>query len=259
MLEILKPAERSRSHWTAETGPFILTAVLGSAMTLSVVQSIVRSHWTNFGLPVLVTIAIGGLLVGAIFGRLRWLPGWLAHLLAIVLGGAWIVNRVGPLLGDGLPTWRDQATELLIRTIILARVLAGGGYGDDLLLFITVLGALAYALGYLTHWLLFRYGLAWWVVLLNASVLLINLTYASPKPPAVLFFVFVGAALLVLVHQTYQARAINWQASLLEYPDLLGWRVVGSGALVVAALMLLSALLPTRITSAQVAHVWQRA
>jgi hypothetical protein len=53
---------------------------------------------------------------------------------------------------------------------------------------------------------------------------------------AALFFVFVGAALLVLVHQTFQMRAQRWESALLEYPDLLGWRVVASGAMVVVAL-----------------------
>ncbi|MDQ5854485.1 MAG: transglutaminase domain-containing protein, partial [Chloroflexota bacterium] len=86
----------------------------------------------------------------------------------------------------------------------------------------------------------------------------VNLTYASPKPPGVLFFIFVGAALLVLVHQTFQARQHSWEAALLEYPDLLGWRVIASGAMVVVALMLLTTLLPTRITSAEVAQVWRR-
>lgn len=249
---------RQRAHWTVYLAPFVLTAILGVAMTFSVVQSIVRSNWTNFGLPVMTTIALGGLAVGAIFGRLRWLPASLAHLLATVLGVAWVVNRVGPLLGAGLPTWRDQATEIVIRSIILGRVVSSGGTGDDLLLFITVLGALGYGLGYATLWLLLRRGWAWWVVLLNATVLLINLTYASPKPPAGYFFVFVGAALLILVHQSFQSRATSWDAALLEYPDLLGWRVVGSGATVVVLLVLFTTLLPTRITSAQVAHVWQR-
>ena len=248
----------TRSHWAVYVAPLVVTAVLGAAMTLSVMQSIVRSNWTNDGLPVLVPITIGGLVVGGIFSRLRWLPGALAHLLAGVLGIAWVVSRIGPLLGDELPTWRDQATELLIRLIILIRVVGAGGTGEDVLLFITVLGVLGFVLGYATLWLLLRHGWAWLVVLLNALVLLINLTYASPKPPAALFFVFVGAALLVLVHQTFQMRAQRWESALLEYPDLLGWRVVASGAMVVVALMLLTTLLPTRISSAQVVQVWQR-
>jgi hypothetical protein len=247
-----------RLHWTIYAGPVIVTALLGSVMTLSVVQSIARSNWTNFGLEALTSIAMGGLVVGAIFALLRWLPGVLAHLLGAVLGITWIVSRIGPFMGDGLVTWRDQATELLIRALIVIRLVREGGQGDDVLLFVAVLGAISYLLGYATLWLLLRHGWAWWVVLLNAGVLLINLTYASPKPPAVLFFLFMGAGLLVLVHQTYQARAQTWEAASLEYPDLLGWRVVASGALVAVVLMLMTTLLPTRITSAQIAHVWQR-
>jgi len=247
-----------RTHWTIVAGPYVVTALLGLAMTFAVVQSIARSNWTNFGLDALVSITLGGLLVGGIFGMLRWLPGALAHLLAGVLGLTWVVSRIGPYLGEGLVTWRDQATELLIRSIILGRLVRNGGQGDDVLLFIAVLGLLSYVLGYTTLWMLLRRGWAWWVVLLNAGVLLINLTYASPKPPAALFFLFVGASLLVLVHQTYQARAQTWEAALLEYPDLLGWRVVAWGAMVAVLVMLLTTLLPTRITSAQVAHVWQR-
>ena len=254
----MQTAPRRRVHWTRSAGPFSVTAILGTAMTLSVVQSIVQSRWTNFGLPALLPIALGGLLVGAIFGALRWLPGPLAYLLSAVLGIAWVVARVGPFLSPDLHTWRDRAMELLIRAIILARVVSNGGTGDDILLFLTVLGALSYFLGFVTLWLLLRHGWAWWVVLLNASILLVNLTYASPKPPGVLFFVFVGAALLVLVHQSFQARQHSWEAALLEYPDLLGWRVIASGAMVVVALMLLTTLLPTRITSAEVAQVWRR-
>lgn len=251
-------AQHRRTHWLLAASPVVISALLGAAMTLAVIQSIVRSHWTNFGLPELTTIAIGGIIVGAIFARLRWLPGVLAHLLATVLALAWVVARIGPFLGSGLPAWRDQAMELLIRTIILVRTVTSGGTGDDIYLFIMVLGLLSYFLAYTTQWLLLRRGWVWWVVIMNACVFLINLTYASPKPPAAFFFILVGAALLVLVHQNFQSHAQSWEVSLLEYPDFLGWRVVASGAIVVVILILLTALMPTRMTSAQVATVWQR-
>ncbi len=255
---MMQNTQPTPAHWAVRFAPFVATAVLGAAVTVSVMQSIARSNWTNNGLETLVPITLGGLLIGGIFSRLRWLPGALAYLLAGVLGVAWIVSRIGPLLGDELPTWRDQATELLIRLIILVRLVSSGGTGDDVVLFITVLGVLGFVLGYTTMWFLLRHGWAWLIVLLNALVLLLNLTYASPKPPAALFFIFVGASLLLLVHQTFQSRAQRWESSLLEYPDLLGWRVVASGAMVVVALMVLTTFLPTRISSAQVVQVWQR-
>jgi transglutaminase-like putative cysteine protease len=240
-----------------QLGPVLITILLGATMTLATVQSIVASNWAR-GLQLLLTVAIGGIVVGAGFAQARWLPKWLAHSLSVVLGIAWAVNRIGPLLGDALPTWKDQATEVLIRAIILMRILANGGTGEDLLLFITVLALLGWSLGYATMWMLIRRGWSWSPLILNALVLLINLTYASPKPPAILFYLFTGASLLLLVHQSYLHRAHTWTAAMIEVPDLLGWRFVASGAMVVAVLLTATTLLPTRITSAQVAHVWQR-
>ncbi len=98
-----------RSHWSTDAGPFLITTLLGVVMTLTVIESIARSNWTDVGLPALVSVATGGLLVGTLFGRLRWLPAMLAHVLSALLGGAWVVARIGPLLGAGLNTWRDQS------------------------------------------------------------------------------------------------------------------------------------------------------
>jgi transglutaminase-like putative cysteine protease len=248
---------RRRASWSEQLGPALISIVLGALMTLATVQSVVASNWAR-GLQVLVVVALGGLLVGAVFGQIRGLPGAIAHLLSGVLGIAWAVDRIGPLLPGLLPTWRDQATELLIRSIILVRLLANGGTGEDLYLFIAVLAILSWFLGYTTMWWLLRRNWPWRALLLNALVLLVNLTYASPKPPAILFYLFAGAGLLILVHQSFLSRSQTWQAAMIEFPDLLGWRFVASGALVVAVLLGTTALFPTSITSIEVARVWQR-
>lgn len=250
------PARR-QIPWTERIGPAGVAIVLGALLTLTTTQSIVTSNWAR-GLQVLLPVAIGGLLAGAIFAQVRALPSGLAHALSAVLGIAWTVNRVGPLLGPSLPTWRDQATELLIRLIILGRILRGGGSGEDLYLFITVLALLMWALGYSTMWMLLRRDWAWRPILLNGAVLLINLTYASPKPPAILFYLFAAAALLLLIFQNFQSRLSVWNAAMIDFPELLGWRFVASGAFVVLLLLVGSAMLPTRITSSEVAMVWDR-
>src|SRR6185503_661131 len=104
-------------------------ALLALIMVWSVIQSIILSNWAN-GLEVLASIVAPGLLVGIIFARLRWLPGWLAHLLSAALGFAWAIQRIGPLLVDQIAqelgpkqagrliTWSDSAAEILIRTLI---------------------------------------------------------------------------------------------------------------------------------------------
>ena len=250
------PARR-RTVWTERLGPASITVLLGSVMTLATIQSVVASNWAS-GLQVLIMVALGGLAVGGIFAQVRVIPAWLAHSLSLVLGVAWGVNRMGPLLGSALPTWKDQATELLIRSIILARIVQSGDTNDDLYLFVAVLSFVAWGLGYLTLWWLIRKGWAWPPLLLNALVLFINLTYASPKPPAALFYLFMAAGMLLLVHQSYLTRSNTWTAAMIEVPELLGWRFIASGSLVVIALLGVATLLPTSITSAQVAAVWQR-
>src|SRR2546429_2440647 len=80
--------------------PTVIPGVLlALVMVWSVVQSIVLSNWAN-GLEVLTSIVVPALLVGVIFARLPWLPGWLAHILSAALGIAWSVQRIGPLLAQ---------------------------------------------------------------------------------------------------------------------------------------------------------------
>lgn len=242
---------------TEQLGPSLITAVLGAILPLMTAQSIVASNWAN-DTHVLLWVTLGGVIVGAVFALVRALPGGVAHLLSAALAVIWTVSRVGQLFGPALPTWRDQAIELLIRTIVLLRVLRSGSSGEDVILFITVLSLLGWLAGYVTLWWLLRRGWAWRPILLNAAVLFVNLTYASPKPPAILFYVFIGAALLLLVQQSFQQRTQLWRAALIEVPDLLGWRVVATGAVVVLALITVTALFPTRITNVRIAQVWQR-
>jgi hypothetical protein len=242
-------------------------ALLSFVMVWSVIQSIANANWAD-GLQVLVSVALPGLLVGIIFARLRWLPAWLAHLLAAALGIAWAIQQIGPLLvdqisqelntalADRLVTWGDRATEVLIRTIIWSRVLQAGGRGEDIVLFVVALALLSWALGYATGWLLFRSGWAWWAVLLNAMTILVNYTFASPKPNQ-LFFLFLGAALLLIVHQNVVQKQRLWQSSLIEYPEFMPGRFLLAAALFCGLVVLVTSLLPGNVSNTQVARVWR--
>src|SRR5436190_10964786 len=109
--------------------PAVVPGVIFAAVMLwSVTSSIGSSNWAE-GLGVLTSVALPALLVGIIFARLRWLPGWLAHLLSASLGLAWSIQQIGPLLirevsqelgaslAERLVTWGDRANEILIRTL----------------------------------------------------------------------------------------------------------------------------------------------
>ncbi|GIV98371.1 MAG: transglutaminase [Herpetosiphonaceae bacterium] len=235
-------------------GAGALTFFLGSLMVYSVVASVIAADWAN-GLERLVAVMIMGLLIGGVFANLRWLPGWLAHLLSLTLGTIWAVSAIAPLLGPGLPTWKDQASELLLRLIFWIRTLQRGNPGEDYLLFIATMALVTWWLAYITLWLLFRRGWPWVAVLFNGVLILVNLTYAHPKPTG-LFFFFLLSALLLLVFETYRWRQLRWRSIGLEEQEFLSLRFIWTGAIVCTTLVIVTALMPTSISSAQVERVW---
>ncbi len=248
--------------------PALLPAViLALLMVWSVVQSIASSNWAN-GLGILVSVALPGLVVGVLFARLHWLNGWLAHLLSAALGIAWSVQQVGPLLvheisqelgaplAERLVSWSDRASEILIRIVIWSRIIGAGGRGEDIVLFIVALALIVWALGYITGWLLFRAGRAWWAVVLNAALILINYTFAFPKP-SVLFFVFLLASLLLIVYQQIVQQQHVWQSALIDYPEYMPWRFMFAAVLFCAAVVLVTSILPGSASNTQVANVWR--
>src|SRR5262249_26852535 len=236
-------------------------------MLWSVTRSIGTSNWAE-GLEVLTSVALPALLVGIIFARLRWLPGWLAHLLSAALGVAWAIQQIGSVLarevghelgvpmGERLVTWGDRASEILIRGAIWARILQAGGRGEDIVLFVVALALLMWALGYATGWLLFRAGWVWWAVVLNALTILINYTFASPKPNT-LFFVFLGTALLLVVHQNVVHHQERWRSASVEFPEFMPWRFLFAAAMFCSLIVLLTSLLPGSASSVQVARAWR--
>jgi hypothetical protein len=236
-------------------------------MVWSVTRSIGTSNWAE-GLEVLTSVALPALAVGIIFARLRWLPSWLAHLLSAALGLAWAIQQIGPLLvhevgqelgasmGERLITWGDRASEILIRSTMWARILQAGGRGEDIVLFVVALALLMWALGYATGWLLFRANWVWWAVVLNAMVILINYTFAAPKPNS-LFFLFLGTALLLVVHQNIVHHQERWRSTAVEFPEFMPWRFLLAAALSCSLIVLVTSLLPGSASSVQVARVWR--
>jgi transglutaminase-like putative cysteine protease len=221
----------------------------------AVIYSLSISRWAP-GLGVLIPMSLPGFILGVIFARLRWMPGWLAHLLSALLSLAWCVQLLGPQMSPLLGTWRDRGTELLIRTIIWGRVLVGGGRGEDLLLFVTALCLLCWALAHATTWMIFRQGWTWRAITINATLILINYTYVLPKPDLP-FFIFLCAALLLLVHQHIVQRQAQWDAQQIEYPDMLSLRFLWSAALVCGLLIMITAALPGSVTVDRATRTWE--
>jgi transglutaminase-like putative cysteine protease len=253
MATIATPRQGSRplARELADVLPGVLLVLV---MTGAVVFALSVSGWGP-GLEVLRPVALIGLLVGAIFARLLWLPAWSAHLLSAALAVTWTVQLLGGLMDERLATWRDRAADLLIRLLALGRVLAAGGRGEDILLFVFVLCLLCWALAYWTAWAVLRNGQTWRPIILNAVVALVNYTYVLPKPTTA-FFIFLAAALLLLVYQNVLQRQALWDAQRVEYPDLLPVRFMWSSALVCGLVITLTAVLPGQVSVDRATATW---
>jgi transglutaminase-like putative cysteine protease len=244
-----------RRSLTSELIDLLPGVALALIMSGAVVQSIAIAGWAP-GLDVLIPASLPALFVGVIFARLRWLPGWLAHSLSALLALVWAVQMLGPQMDDRLVTWRDQATELIVRSIIWGRVLTSGGRGEDILLFVLALCLLCWALCHATAWMLFRKGWLWRPVLVNAIVILINYTYVSPKPN-VQFFIFLTSALVLLVYQNVLAHQAVWASKQIDYPDFMVVRFVWAALLVCGSLVLITAWLPGQVSIDKANATWQ--
>jgi hypothetical protein len=93
-------------------------------------------------------------------------------------------------------------------------------------------------------------------VLLNAMTILVNYTFAFPKPNQ-LFFVFLGAALLLIVHQNVVHKQHTWRLSRIEFPEFMSGRFLVAAALFCGLVVVITSLLPGNVTNAQVARVWR--
>ncbi len=241
--------------------------VLAALMLWSVTESLIRANWAE-GMQILLLLALPGLLLGVLFARLAWLPGWLAHGLAISLGLAWTVQRIGPVLtaqvtrehgptlAARLNSWTEWAIELALRMANWLRIIQAGGRGEDVVLFVLVVGLIMWTLGYLTGWMLFRSGRIWLAIVMSATVILINYTFILPKPTN-LFFLFLLAAMLVIVYQHVIQQQSLWKAADIEVPGWLAWRSISAAALFCGLLIMLTGMIPGTVTSTQAQQAWR--
>lgn len=90
----------------------------------------------------------------------------------------------------------------------------------------------------------------------DALTILVSTRSASPKPNQ-LFFIFLGSALLVIVHQNVVRHQQGWQAADVEYPEFMSWRFRARRRCSAARVVLVTSLLPSTISSNQVARAWR--
>jgi transglutaminase-like putative cysteine protease len=230
-------------------------AVLGAAGLL-VVQaplSVSESAWVP-NLDPLARLALGGLLAGYVIERSRVLAP-LGLLLGAVLGFeiiAWVYAQVAS--GGSID---ERINTLGVRVGDWFDAVAGGGVSNDPLVFGLAMAALAWLLGLVTAWLVFRDNAPWLAIVFNGLALLMNLSYASTMLVGYVgWFVFASCLLLTAVHVANRTEL--WRRAQLK----VSWRVVANvllgTAVAVGGLLSLAWALPGNVSSPDVAISWNR-
>jgi transglutaminase-like putative cysteine protease len=239
-------AALSRVHIGLAEGWFSLFLLV--TLVYSTIWSVQAAQWVDH-LNILSLTTAMGLLIGLLAAKLRRLPRWLVHPLAILFGlllsfwqtaGAVYGGNVGALV-NGVHQW-----------VVLA--LAGGTSADDsiFLFFITALGFL---LAYTSVWLLFRTHSPWLMILANAVVLLINLSNIDPGY-IIFLVVFLVAALLLLLRFNLYESSVRWKRLGLRTSDDLGWEFMQAGAMLSIGILILTWFLPWGYINDSAAQIW---
>jgi transglutaminase-like putative cysteine protease len=224
---------------TASFGSQLLALAFTALLVLCPVFSVVAAGWVT-GLSALIPLALGGVVTGALFARLR-LPPLLLHLAGVFAGEFLAVwTAASTLPGTDMEA---QLTLLARRVADWLLVVRRGGVGTDNLLFLLALAALAWFIGYSAAFMVARADAPWWGIMTAGAALFVNVSYSGHPVPYVPFFLVVALLLVVQSNAANQEHA--WRRAGLGYPRSLPFSALPAG--LAAALLLVAGamLLPT--------------
>ncbi len=200
-------------------------------------------------------LALAGLGLGVLLARTR-LPGLAAHPLALGLG----VETLAAVFSSARPTGSvgERVAWLGGRVSGWLEAVLGGGASNDLLVFALGMGTLAWVLGYVSAWLVFRTHAAWLAVTANAVALLVSLSYAPAALSGYLGWLLLGG-LALLAADHLARRAEQWRAGSLAVERRVGAAVMLGSAAAALLVLALAWSLPSGGMNATVSAEWDRA
>jgi transglutaminase-like putative cysteine protease len=170
----------------------------------SVIISIVAVNWVNNG-SLLLSMPVGGLLVGLVIAKIPRFPQSILHLAACLIGhwlAVWLTSTMAfhiswiQVLADLRAAFTGQAATM--------------GTSAGKVIFFFYLSFLCFFLGYFGCWLIYRAHLPWLVALVYCSIMLVNLNYVKQEM-SLLVIVLLGSMLLLIARMSLTAQVAQWQ------------------------------------------------
>jgi transglutaminase-like putative cysteine protease len=231
----------------------VLVLIAAGALLWQAPMSVTEAGWVP-NLEVLPKLAVAGLLLGYLIERTR-MPALFGLPLGTLFGVEAITYVFAAL--NPVSSLAERVDWLGGRVGAWADTVLGGGVSNDPLVFGVAMGVLAWLLGLITAWLVFRDNAPWLALVINGIALLMNLSYA-PQSEVGYVTTFAFAACLLLVAQQLANRTELWRRAQLT----VNWRIVANvlvgTAIAVGALLSLAWSLPSNVASPTVAAGWSR-
>ncbi|MSP13230.1 MAG: DUF4129 domain-containing protein [Chloroflexi bacterium] len=238
-----------------------ITIGLLAIMFLSIAWSMQAADWAE-GMYILQPVVLVALLAGLVLAKLRWLPGPLAHWLAMALGLSLVVYLTihTPYFSPDL-RWQVRLIQLRERFIDWYRVATGQGSSYDNAIFIMQMGLLVWLVSYLSAWFLFRGKQVWWAVVPTGLTMLINIYYYNEGPvnmyPYALLFAV--AALLMVVRATLFIQEEDWRSRGIGFTPEIAFDYLRDGIIVSSVVLVIALFTPrTSAFAEQLYTAWAR-
>jgi transglutaminase-like putative cysteine protease len=229
-----KAQEHLRVDEGASTGLWLVL------LLLSVTGSVNAANWAD-GLQILPWAALGGLAIGVLFAKAP-LHGAIAHFLMLVWGIV-IVGSLATFLLPGGLTFEQKWILLEERLVTWAVTAIADGTSGDNLIFVVQVAFLAWTMGYVAAWFVYREHQVWGAILPAGAALLLNLFYAAPQSEIYLGL-FVLSAMLLLVRMNLHSLEHWWRTTSVYYGGDIRFDFMQSGILFSILLIATAWLLP---------------
>jgi len=233
------------------------TLILLISMLLTSAFALVATEWTEH-LGIVPWIGVGGLLIGVLLAASSF-PDWLTHVFSLVYGLTWTTLLVGNTFPDDL-VWTDRIYALANRISTWVYQAFTGGTGQDALIFLVLLSALAWILAYNAAWNTYRHTRPWVAALPFGIVSVIITHYYTGSAPLIRYLGSYLVLALLYVGQAYvMKRERIWRKERVAFDPKLNGGVLRSSFVLALAVIIVALALPsTSSPSSSVSDVWQR-
>jgi hypothetical protein len=218
------------------------TVILLLALLLCVAWSIQAAEWTA-GLSILQPAALVGGILGIVLAKSR-VPNRLAHLLALLASFTLAVFLTSRVLAGSSELSTEAAVIALDQQIrSWLTVLMSGEESPGNEMFLLLLTFLISLVAYVSAWVIFRWQLVWWAVILCGLAVMPNVTYAAHNLTAYMA-VYALLALLLVVRTSLALYQQEWRVARVGYSPDLVFAFLRAGLIVTLAAIFLAWVAP---------------